>query len=478
MVYPDEPPSLNPYLFEGDSSATRDLLRPVLPTLLNVRPDMKFAPGLAVKVPAGADVTRNPFRVTYRLDPGAKWSDGRPVTADDVRFTWETIKDSRWPIADRTGYDRLTDVVVAGPKTVRLEFDGSYGPWRNLFSAGDFILPKHALEGKDFSREMIETIPVSGGPYVLESRTPGLELVYRANRSFSSSTVRPARLDMVRVLIAPDTEIALRLVSSGRASALAATTRVNLERRMSAIDLEISTRYGASWWQLFFNQSRSTMQNPSVRQAIVRGFDRSGFAEAFIRSDGRVLNAPAPGRTDSFGRYMADPAAARSLARAVAGRSLTLVSPGGNQIAGLLGVSLQKQLEAAGLELQIVSPDGPDFYRTWRRDGDFDMGIWEQRGVAGMLPSGGYRSTAAAPGGANYSRLKSAAVDTALEAADRELSPGKAAAALDDVLAAELAVLPLLETRSYVAHSPGVSGPAANAGADGPFWNLQDWRLT
>ncbi|MGH2688897.1 MAG: ABC transporter substrate-binding protein, partial [Actinomycetota bacterium] len=117
VAYPHMPLSLNPYTFEGDTTATRDLVRPVLPTLLEIGPDLDYRPSLAVRVPKGDDISTTPFSVTFHLDPRAVWSDGVPVTADDVRFTWQWILDPAAPIADRSAYRTIEDVVVVDPHT-------------------------------------------------------------------------------------------------------------------------------------------------------------------------------------------------------------------------------------------------------------------------------------------------------------------------------------------------------------------------
>ena len=465
IAYPEEPATLNPYLFEGDTNATRDLVRPLLPTLLTIQPDLTYRPGLAVRVPRAADLSKDPFSITFNLDPKADWSDGTPITAADVRFTWEVIKDTAFPIADRSGYDRLTDVEVLGAHRLRLVFDRPFASWRDLFSAGDFILPKHALTGKDFTNALSDQMPVSGGPYLLESWTKGLEIVYAANSKWWGKAARTKR---VHVLFVPDTEIALRLLGNGRLNAIVTTTRLNLEARAGGVsNAKVASRFGSSWWELALNHSAPPIVNPGAREAIARSIDRVGIAEAFIRGDGRKLQHLSPGRTvaGEFSTYTKDTAGAKR----VAGKpgKLILIAPAENSLAGILTRSIQKGLRDTGFEVEIRAPQGTDLYATWRREGRFDIALWERRGTGSMSLRGAYGSVFGAPKGVNYSHLKSPEVDAALDAADATLTIDP----LMKQLGRAIPALPIFESKMYWI-SRGLSGATPNASIDGPFWNL------
>lgn len=464
IAYPEEPATLNPYLFEGDTNATRDLVRPLLPTLLTIQPDLTYGPGLAVRVP---DIRKDPFSVTFNLNPKAAWSDGTPITAADVRFTWEVIKDAALPIADRSGYDRLTDVEVLGAHRLRLVFDRPFASWRDLFSAGDFILPKHALTGKDFTNALADQLPVSGGPYLLETWTKGLEIVYAANPKWWG---KPVKTKKVHVLFVSDTEIALRLLGNGRLNAIVTTTRLNLEARARGVsNAKVASRFGSSWWELALNHSSSPVANPGVREAIARSIDRAGIAEAFIRDDGRGLQHLAPGRkvSDEFSTYAKDTAGAKQLVPKPG--KLILATAAENPLAGILTRSVQKGLRDTGFEVEIRAPLGTDLYATWRRDGRFDIALWERRGTGSMSLRGAHGSVFAAPKGVNYTRLTSSEVDAALDAAEATL-------AIDPLmkqLGRAIPALPIFESKMYWI-SRGLSEAAPNASIDGPFWNLGD----
>ncbi len=487
VAYPEEPSSFNPYLYEGDTNATRDLLRPLLPTLLRIDPSLRYRPWLASRVPSGNDIGSSPFSVTYHLRPDARWSDGTPITAADVRFTWETIRNSAWPIADRTGYDQLADVAAIDRKTVRLVFDRPYAAWRDLFSAGDFILPKHVLQGKDFGRELADGVPVSGGPFVLVGRTKGLEVVYAANPRWWGPAPGMAR---VRVQIVPDIETALQLLGRGRVNAVAATTQSNLERRMRRVPgTEVAATLGSAWWELGFQVPRPGLSDPRVRRAVAAAVDRAAIVEALVRGEGRGLQGLAPGRSSqAFAGLGHDPETARRLMQGAGFRlqgdrftragvsRFEIDAPAENEMAALVQRALEAGLRGAGIDVEVRSPHTERFYASWRREGRFDLAVWERRGTPSMSLRSAYHSTQQPPAGLNYTRVASAELDRALDAADGALTGGRAA--FDEVtrqLSATLPALPLFEARVYLGYQSGYEGLRPNATVEGPFWNLEEW---
>lgn len=105
----------------------------------------------------------------FEIDPRARWSDGRPVTAHDVKWTFDAVLD---PASD-TGPWKPTLAFFESPqvvdgRTVRFRKKGDGGrDWRDILNCSTFwILPKHAFGGKDFNKLEFEEA-VSGGPYYI-----------------------------------------------------------------------------------------------------------------------------------------------------------------------------------------------------------------------------------------------------------------------------------------------------------------------
>ncbi len=104
---------------------------------------------------------------TFQIDPNARWSDGKAISAHDVKWTLDEIRKPEsltgpWKLTA----ERFSSVEVIDDSTVR--FTAKDVHWSLLNNAGGFpILPKHVFEGKEFAKINFE-FPVVSGPYMIE----------------------------------------------------------------------------------------------------------------------------------------------------------------------------------------------------------------------------------------------------------------------------------------------------------------------
>lgn len=120
--------------------------------------------------------------IQFNLDPRAKWSDGRPVTADDVIFTFELLRDK-----GRAPFSRRLDVVSKMEKiserSVRFTFNDQADRETPLIFALAPILPKHATDAERFDQTTL-TPPVGSGPYKIRTVKPGESIVYERDPNY------------------------------------------------------------------------------------------------------------------------------------------------------------------------------------------------------------------------------------------------------------------------------------------------------
>ena len=105
---------------------------------------------------------------TFHVDPRAKWSDGKPVTAEDVQFYYDVIMDEKnlTPIF-KVGLSRFDRPEVVDSLTVKMTAKESH--WGNFWeAAGMLAFPKHVWAGKDFNQIRYE-FPVVSGPYKIKT---------------------------------------------------------------------------------------------------------------------------------------------------------------------------------------------------------------------------------------------------------------------------------------------------------------------
>ncbi|MBI2202044.1 MAG: ABC transporter substrate-binding protein, partial [Armatimonadetes bacterium] len=132
--------SLNPF-FAPSNWTSVDVSRLIFDTLSRVGPDMRPQPWAAEKW-----VPRSPTVVDVHLRRGMKFHDGQPVTAEDVKFSYEEMKKWRVPLYT-PALQPLKQVQVLDPLTARIELSHPYAPLYMQTFALVPIVPKHIWEG-------------------------------------------------------------------------------------------------------------------------------------------------------------------------------------------------------------------------------------------------------------------------------------------------------------------------------------------
>ena len=120
--------------------------------------------------------------VTFHIDPGARFSDGKPVTADDVLFSWALLRDHGRP-NHRQYYSKVTKAEAPDPLTVRFDLAGANDRELPLILGLMPILPRHATDVATFE-ETTMTAPVGSGPYRVAEVKPGVSVTLTRNSDY------------------------------------------------------------------------------------------------------------------------------------------------------------------------------------------------------------------------------------------------------------------------------------------------------
>ncbi len=172
------PKSLNYYLDNNTLSA--ELFGYLFETLLSMNPvTLAYEPGLAEQWHISDD--KKTF--TFHLNPQARWSDGSPVTAADVRWTYDAIMDP----GNLTGPHKISMERFHPPEVIdkhTIRFRAKQVHWKNLQAAGSFhILSKKAYKDRDFNTINFE-FPVTSGPYRIAAIEEGRSVEISRNEDW------------------------------------------------------------------------------------------------------------------------------------------------------------------------------------------------------------------------------------------------------------------------------------------------------
>ena len=259
-----EPRTLNP-LTSKDVYASIVQDR-VLESLIERDPDtLQWRPMLADRWEVSADG----LVITFHLDPRARFSDGRPVTADDVVFTWQTIMDPKVDARDLASYfedcracEKLDD------RTVRFTWKRPY--FKALEFSGIMVIPKHVYGFAD-PKEFNENDKLIGsGPMRLEEWKTGQHLTLVRNSNYWRRPVAPDRV-VYRFIL--EEQPSVQALLSGDVDDLAVSPEwwVTLRKDPKVVGRFQWFRYSApgnGYGYIGWNNARPPFTDRRVRQAM------------------------------------------------------------------------------------------------------------------------------------------------------------------------------------------------------------------
>lgn len=260
MVSTSEPRSFDPYIVQplGERRWSKLIFSGLWKVGKNgeVKEDLAFLP---VFKEGGR-------RVEVRLKENLKWSDGKPLTAEDVDFTWKVLKgkvDRDYQPELYPPYSYIEKVEVKDGKNLVFYLKKPFYQFGYLFPA---ILPKHVLgKEKDIRNSTFWLNPVGSGPYRLKDFRFGQKLVFEANPFYFGF---PPKIKRIEVGLVSQDE-ARKLVAQGKADLWQDITEDEAEKlKKEKITL---TRYPVGWQSIFLNSADDFLSRLKRRQAILAG---------------------------------------------------------------------------------------------------------------------------------------------------------------------------------------------------------------
>jgi peptide/nickel transport system substrate-binding protein len=235
---------------------------------------------LAREVPTvtNGGISRDGTRVTYRLRPGVRWSDGTILTSRDVAFTYRAILNPANTIPSRYGYDRVAGVDTPNDRTVVVRLKRSYSPILSYFFGGDSnypILPSHLLSGlPNLNHAAYNDVPVGSGPFAFVRWAHGDYIAATANPSYFAG--RPA-LDQIslRFLHDSSTTVAQLTTREVDATFFADVTQIAMLRAIP--NRRIVVTPVPYFYALIFNVTDPVLKDRPFRRAFALAIDRSAL---------------------------------------------------------------------------------------------------------------------------------------------------------------------------------------------------------
>ncbi|NKY49954.1 ABC transporter family substrate-binding protein [Nocardia vermiculata] len=396
----------------------------------------------------------DPQQVTYTINPKAVWSDGSPITWEDIASQAHALSsaDTRYQIAINSGFDRVEKVERGvDDRQAVITFKEHYADWRGQFAGNSMLYPKSVTADPEaFNHALLNGISLTAGPFVVQStdRTQGRVVLARNPKWWGE---RP-KLDTITYSVLDRSAYAAALqnneLDGARLSSIEDVATVR-----STPDLVVRHTPGNLWRHLTFNGAPgSILADPALRVAISKAIDRQGIANATqngLVADPKTLNnhifiQGQQGYQDNSLPF--DPqAAARELdalgwklqgdVRVKDGRPLEIRDVMYNDPTWVrIAQIIQGDLAKVGVKLTIDTRPGQGFFTDVMIPGDFDVAQFQFSGDAfplGSIP----QIYAYHPDDlqTNFGRIGSEELNALIDETLSELDPAKAIALANQV---------------------------------------------
>ncbi|HIC7213735.1 extracellular solute-binding protein [Burkholderia stabilis] len=290
----------NPFTMRGNPAPGIDMLFESLATGSSDEPASAY--GLLADDIAVAPDRRS---VTFHLNPRARFSNGDPVTADDVKFSFDTLKSKLAAPQFGAYFAEITKAVVVDPATVRFEFR-SANRELPLIAGGVSVFSRKWGLRADGSRIPFDQLafeqPIGSGPYLIERYDNGRTITYRRNPAYwgADLPVRVGTNNFERIVykLYSDGVARLEAFKAGEYDVLVEYISRNWARRDvgkrfdsgELVKREFRQHNGAGMQGFFMNLRRPLFRDVRVRQALDLAFDfewlnRQLFYSAYTRLD-------------------------------------------------------------------------------------------------------------------------------------------------------------------------------------------------
>jgi peptide/nickel transport system substrate-binding protein len=340
------------------------------------------------------DISPDELTLTFHLRKGAKWHDGREVTAADVDFTYRYMIDPKTPTAYGEPFRQVQRAEVVDPYTYRVTYRQPYSP--ALLSWGIWILPQHLLEGPwkagvDLRTTPQNRFPIGSGPYRFVEWKTGEKVVLESNHDYFEG--RPYINRVVYRIIPDQSTIFLELKSQNIDMSTLTPLQYRRQTDFPAFRKSFNRyRYLANAYSyLGFNLRDPRFQDKRVRQAIAYAIDKQEIIDGVLLGLGQPAVGPyKPGTwwyKPDVKTYPFNPEKAKQLLAEAGWKdrnpegillkdgqpfSFTIRTNQGNQVRQDTAEIIQRRLRAVGIDVKIHVVEWAAFINTFIRKRDFE----------------------------------------------------------------------------------------------------------
>ena len=446
------PANFNTLNIDGNEADTGSILRPTMPRSYVIAPDgtMKVNTDYFTDI----ELTKSdPQVVTYTINPKATWTDGTPITWEDIasQINATSGKDKAFAIASPNGSDRVASVTRGNDdRQAVVTFAEHYPEWRGMFAGNTMLLPKAmTADPEAFNKGQLAGPGPSAGPFMVSAvdRTAQRITLTRNPKWWGT----PALLDSITFLALDDAARIPALQNNTiDATGIASLDELTIAARTQGISIRRAP--GPSWYHLTFNGAPgSILSDKALRQAIAKGIDRQAIVNVSQRGlvenptplGNHIFVAGQEGYQDNSAVVGYDPEKAKAELDALGWKQDgEFRSKDGKQLvirdvlydaqsARQVAQVAQNTLAQIGVKLELDVKPANGFFTNYVNVGDFDITQFSWVGDAFSLCCLNQIFTTGAE--SNFGKISSPAIDAKVDEVLDELDETKARALANEV---------------------------------------------
>lgn len=480
--------NLIPYL--SDSSYNVYLCEMMYSSLGSIADDGTPVPGIASWTTSSDGLT-----YTFKIKDGVKYSNGTPVKADDVKFTFEYLLDPSykgklfdpkttyikgWEAFNKGTSKDLEGVQVVDDHTVKISLEQKnataiYTVAQTLILSKDYF-GKSYTPGNVSSVDALQNAPMGSGAWVLKSKKDGQEYNFDANDKYWDGAPKIKHILVKNVT----DDTAIQEIKTGGVDMIEASSTVCSEENVSELTDAgfIGMRINPTWGfgQVLLNNKNPMFSDVKVRQALAYGIDRANIDKASYGKYAQVINQPLPVvswayTTEGMTDYKYDPEKAAKLLdeagwkkgsdgmRSKDGKKFQIhfLQSTGNSVADKFVAGAKENLKKLGIDF-VAEPMEFKQVLAKTTSHDFEMSFMGA-GISTADPdqSASFRTN----GNGNYQQYSNKTVDDLFEQELKELDKTKRKAIFKKLfkqLNEDMPIIPLYERNDMYPVSCRITG--------------------
>ncbi len=272
-------------------------MKHVYSTLVEIDDDGNLVGDLATKWEVSEDGTS----FTYWLNENATFSDGTPVTAEDVKFTYDRAKEMP---KTKSNTSKIQEVVVDNEHQVTIKLTQSYAPFKTIPTNSNLsIVSKAAVEKAGEAYGDVDNL-VSSGPFVVTEWVPNDHYTLVRNENYWGEMPIATSIT-VRVI--PEASARVIALEAGEIDVVWSVDAIDCPNVEGNPDTILLSQPSSSIEYIGMNTSKEKFSDVRVRQAINMAIDQQSFIDAIIEGRGvpanSYINAMIPGYTEESKGY-------------------------------------------------------------------------------------------------------------------------------------------------------------------------------